>query len=105
MVMKCSDQRSDCLPERFGEMANINKPFVVRQVLALQNNFSGVDTQAPADDVPFSYRHVGPACQCVSQSTYAQVCESGNLFDSQLPAEYFVPDHLHRRVNVIFHLV
>lgn len=103
--MKCIDQRSDCLPERFGEVANINKAFVVRQVLALQNNFSGVNAQASADDVPFSYRHVGPACQYVSQPAHAQVCEGGNFFDSQLPAEYFVPDHLHRRVNVIFHLV
>ncbi len=41
--MKCIDQRSDCFPERLGEMPDIDKAFVVRQVLALQNNFSGVD--------------------------------------------------------------
>ncbi len=52
--MKCIDQRSDCFPERLGEMPDIDKAFVVRQVLALQNNFSGVDPQALADDVPLS---------------------------------------------------
>lgn len=103
--MKCIDQRSDCLPERLGEMPDIDKAFVVRQVLALQHIFSGVDSQALADNVSLSYCHVGSACQYVSQSAAAQTGEAGNFSVSQLPAEYFIPDHPHRRVNVIFHLV
>ncbi len=103
--MKCIDQRSDCFPERLGEMPDIDKAFVVRQVLALQNNFSGVDPQALADDVPLSHCHVGSPGQYVSQSAAAQTGEAGNFFVSQLPAEYFIPDDLHRRVNIRFHLV
>lgn len=98
-------QRSYCLPERFGEVTNINKSLVVRQVLALQDHFAGVDAQTAADDVPLSHRHVGPAREDVSQPADTQAGEGGQFFVGQLPAEDFIPDYPNRRVNIIFNLV
>lgn len=77
MAMKCIDLRYDCFPERIGEMPDIDNAFVVRQVFALQNNFSGIDPQALVDDVPLSHCHVGSAGQYVSQSAAAQTGEAG----------------------------